>query len=375
MTQLTVDPDITRAATLPAYFYTSPEWFEQTKEKIFPTTWQFCLSTESLSLEGQVVPHTLLPGFLDEPIMFIRDLKAQLYCLSNVCTHRANLMVEAPCLAKQLKCRYHGRRFKLNGEFVHMPAFEQAQNFPTERDNLPRIPMGQLGKFLFAALLPRIPFEETFAPIQSRLHWFPFNDLRLDLNRSRDYLVKAHWALYCENYLEGLHIPFVHPALRMAIEFQTYTTEIYPYANLQLALANKSDAAFNIPRGAQDFGKPVAAFYYWIFPNTMLNFYPWGCSVNIVKPLNPELTKVSFLTFVADETKLNMGAGAELDMVEREDESVVESVQKGIRSRFYKAGRYSPALEQGTHHFHQLLCQFLNSPGCSHAWKGTLKEH
>jgi len=42
-----------------------------------------------------------------------------------------------------------------------------------------------------------------------------------------------------------------------------------------------------------------------------------------------------------------------------EDEAVVESVQRGIRSRFYKHGRYSPARERGTHHFHRLIAEFM----------------
>lgn len=67
------------------------------------------------------------------------------------------------------------------------------------------------------------------------------------------------------------------------------------------------------------------------------------------------LTKVSFLAFVCDASKLNQGAGAGLVQVEREDEEVVEAVQRGIRSRHYTHGRYSVTREQGTHNFHQLI--------------------
>jgi choline monooxygenase len=99
----------------------------------------------------------------------------------------------------------------------------------------------------------------------------------------------------------------------------------------------------------------VAAYYYWLFPNLMLNFYPWGLSINVVKPLAIDRTRVSFISYVWDESKLEQGAGAALDRVEREDEAVVESVQRGLRSRLYGRGRYSPRHEAGTHHFHLLL--------------------
>jgi choline monooxygenase len=92
----------------------------------------------------------------------------------------------------------------------------------------------------------------------------------------------------------------------------------------------------------------------------MLNFYPWGISVNLVKPLGVSETEVSFISYVIDESKLNSGAGGDLDTVEMEDEEVVQNVQKGIRSRFYTHGRYSVTREQGTHHFHSLIAEFIN---------------
>jgi choline monooxygenase len=92
----------------------------------------------------------------------------------------------------------------------------------------------------------------------------------------------------------------------------------------------------------------------------MFNFYPWGISVNIVKPVTSARSVVSYLTYVSDASKLGKGAGADLERVELEDEAVVESVQKGIRSRFYSNGRYSPTRERGTHHFHRLIAEFMS---------------
>ena len=92
----------------------------------------------------------------------------------------------------------------------------------------------------------------------------------------------------------------------------------------------------------------------------MFNFYPWGLSVNIVKPVSLNQSKVVFLTYVLDETRLNAGAGSGLDKVEKEDEEVVENVQRGIYSRFYRHGRYSVSRETGTHHFHRLIAEFMN---------------
>ena len=92
----------------------------------------------------------------------------------------------------------------------------------------------------------------------------------------------------------------------------------------------------------------------------MFNFYPWGLSVNIVKPISINRTKVSFLTYIYDHSKLHKGAGNDIDKVEREDEFVVEGVNKGLKSRYYSTGRFSPTMEKGVHHFHTLLSKAMN---------------
>jgi len=233
-----------------------------------------------------------------------------------------------------------------------MPEFEDAENFPGESDNLPKIPFGVWEKFTFASINPFAPLENFLAGMREKLRVLNLKDLRF---AARDYQIKAHWALYCENYLEGFHIPFVHQSLNEAIDFGSYTTETFRFSSLQTGFAKTKEDVFDLT----DSDEKIAAFYFFVFPNMMFNFYPWGLSVNIVKPVKPDLTTVSYLTYVSDESKTKKGAGADLNRVELEDQAVVESVQKGIRSRFYQAGRYSPSREQGTHHFHRLIAEFM----------------
>lgn len=356
-----VDQRVEFASTLPSTFYTSSEVFEKSKEQIFSKSWQFCFDKEALQEPGTQYPLTLLPGMLDEPLLFINNHENQLRCVSNVCTHRASILVSQPCKGEFIKCPYHGRRFNLDGKFMHMPEFEEAKNFPSASDHLPSVDFATFGQFIFASLSPSVPFNTVMREIIQRLSWLPLESMRLMRENARDYRVNAHWALYIENYLEGLHIPFVHKTLRSLLDFKNYSYEIYPYSNLQLALANKDEHAFAIPQGEKDHGKRIAAYYYWIFPNTMLNFYPWGCSVNVVKPVSKTETMISFLPFVYNPSLLHTGAGGDLNTVELEDEAIVELVQRGIKSRFYNSGRYSPTMEKGTHHFHQLICESMKT--------------
>ncbi|MBG9375354.1 aromatic ring-hydroxylating dioxygenase subunit alpha [Panacibacter sp. DH6] len=359
MTSFFIDPNIAKAKTIHTDFYTSSKYFVDAKEKIFAPSWQFIGDTGLVNENGSAYPFTLLEQYLDEPLLLVKDKEGALHCMSNVCTHRGNLVVYEACKLNQLRCKYHGRLFSLDGKFISMPEFKEVEDFPGQADNLHNLSLFQWGSLLFTSLQPVAPAAIFFKEMVDRVGWLPMDRLVYRADLSKDYHVKANWALYCENYLEGFHIPFVHAGLNAVLDFGEYTTEVFRYCNLQLGIGKKGDVCFNLPVDSPDYGKDVAAYYFWTFPNMMFNFYPWGLSLNIVQPLGINETKVSFLTYVFDESKLNTGAGSGLDTVELEDEEVVENVQKGIRSRFYTHGRYSPNREQGTHHFHSLIATFI----------------
>jgi choline monooxygenase len=351
----TIDPDIRKASTLPAEFYRSEEIFDMQKSGVFSRCWHFVSDSDVVKIPGSVYPFTILPGYINEPLLLTRDLNDRIHCLSNVCTHRGNILVENPDNLRNLQCRYHGRRFELDGCFKSMPECEDAVNFPAESDNLSKVPFELWHKFIFASINPIEPLSSFLKVIEQRLEGINYGEMKFETGRSREYLIKCNWALYCDNYLEGFHIPFVHSGLNEKVDYGTYG-----YCNLQLAFAKPGEECFILNESSPDYGSEVAAYYWWVFPNLMLNYYPWGLSINIVRPLAKDLTKVSFITYVSDPAKLDKGAGSGLDRVEREDEAIVEMVQKGVQSSFYTRGRYSPKREQGVHHFHRLLTSFLN---------------
>jgi choline monooxygenase len=369
MPRFTIDADIARASTLDTAFYTDPGLFTLAKEKLFASSWQFVGDSVLASVPGAALPFTLLEGYLDEPLVLVRDAAGVLRLLSNVCTHRGNLVVNEPCTLAHLRCRYHGRVFELDGRFRSMPEFREVANFPSAADHLVSLPLAGWGPWLFTSLgaagakgegrAAAGGFRDYWGDIMDRLHWLPLDKFVFRPELSRDFTVRAHWALYCENYLEGFHIPFVHAGLNSVIDFGNYTTALFRYSSLQLGIAKDDEEVFELPLSSVDHGTRVAAYYFFVFPNLMFNFYPWGLSVNIVKPVSLHETRVSFLTYVADEGKYNKGAGSGLDTVELEDEAVVEAVQRGVRSRFYTHGRYSVTREQGTHHFHRLIAEML----------------
>jgi len=358
----TVDPDISAAQTLPGHFYHDENVWKLARNNVFARTWQWLGSVADVADAGSLSPRDLLPGMFGaagEPLLLSRDKQGDLRCLSNVCTHRGNLLVTASCRADQIRCGYHSRRFDLAGRMTFMPEFGEAKNFPSPADHLPQIPFGEWMGQGFASIAPAAPLDDFLHAMRARLSWMPVDGFAADASRSRDYVIHANWALYVENYLEGFHIPFVHAGLNQTVDYGSYASELYRYSNLQLAEAREGEMAFEIPESSPDHGRRIAAYYWWVFPNLMFNFYPWGLSLNVVLPEAIDRTRVLFRSFVCDATKLDGGAGAALDQVEMEDEAIVEAVQRGTQSRLYDRGRYSPAREQGTHHFHRLLMAFL----------------
>jgi choline monooxygenase len=360
MPRFYIDPDISKARTIAKDFYTDPALFEKVKQSLFASSWQFIGDTGLVPEAGDQFPFTLLEQFLDEPLVLTRNQEQQVSLLSNVCTHRGNLLVDKPCKSPHLRCRYHGRQFRLDGKFQSMPEFREVADFPSPADNLHTLPLFQWGNWLFTSLSGDNDPSGFLGDMIARVGWLPVKDFLFRPDLSAQFTVKSHWALYCENYLEGFHIPFVHAGLNTVIDFGNYTTELFSCSNLQLGIAKEEEDCFDLPVSSPDYGKKVAAYYFFVFPNMMFNFYPWGLSVNIINPLNIRETKVVFLTYVLDPAKYNSGAGSNLNQVEQEDEEVVENVQKGIRSRFYTHGRYSVTREQGTHHFHRIIAELMN---------------
>ena len=355
-----IDIDITRAATLQGEFYASKENFNIALEKIFSRNWQFITDDGQLKENRSAFPFQFLGDLLPEPLVLINN-KGAINCFSNVCTHRGNILIKEPTtIKKHITCGYHGKQFTPCGKFKFMPKTQGMQNFPSPQDDLPEVAVAKWRQFIFSSLAPSFEFEELIKDVEERIGWMPIEEFKYREDLSKDYYVKANWALYCDNYLEGFHIPFIHADLNAILDFANYDVETFKYSNLQLAIASDDDICFDLPEDSKDHGKKIAAYYFWLFPNLMLNFYPWGLSVNIITPISENETKVQFRSYVWDESKLDSGAGADLDKVELEDEEIVQQVQKGVASRFYKHGRFSPTMEKGVHHFHTLISDFMN---------------
>ena len=336
---ISINKDIAIARTLPSYYYTENYFYNLSIEKIFKNSWQ--IITEKIRSE-KITPIIFLKDSINEPLILSYD--SSYFLLSNVCTHRANILCNKAIQKSKITCNYHGRTFTKKGDLINAPGFSKTKNFPKSSDHLKSFPLKEWKSFLFCSLNAKINIDSILNDIEKRLTDFPFNKISFDENRSNTYVLNANWALYCENYLEGLHVPFIHKGLNSDIDFKTYKTEILNNGVLQYT---------------EDNNKNIYAYYYWIFPNIMLNFYSWGLSLNIIEPMAVNKTKIKFLSFPIKGKKQPLDTDSSLNIVEKEDQEVVINVQKGMSSLAYQTGRYSAEHEKGVHYFHQLISEYL----------------
>jgi choline monooxygenase len=350
------EADLARATTLPSSWYVDSGLLERERVRVFGRTWQLAGYAEDLARAGDFVTAEIA----GEPVLLVRDGDGALRALSNVCRHRAGPVARGKGRGRALRCGYHGWTYGLDGRLLATPEFEGVPDFDPASVRLPGLRVAEFGPLAFVNLdgaapdLGRVLGEmATEAADLGRLRFF----------RRHDYEVACNWKVYVDNYLEGYHIPIVHPGLFREIEYAAYRVETRERHSRQHAPL-RSPSPDSPYRCGVEAGKPPEALYYWLFPNLMLNVYPDHVQVNLVLPLGPERTLVRFDWLVPDPGRPGLAGEWERsfafsDEVQREDAAICEAVQRGLRSRFYDRGRLSPKRENGVHHFHGLLAAAL----------------
>jgi choline monooxygenase len=367
---LDVNEQIESAQTLASKFYTDPAILDIEKARIFRRTWQLVgtLSQDCGDVNGlkRTIsdPETFFTAdVVGEPVVVVRDKQGTLRAFSNVCRHRAGPIALGSGCKNVLRCAYHGWTYTLDGRLIGTPDVDGVEFFDRSTMSMFPLRLETWGQFIFINFDPNaVPLSAYLGKIPEQARGFQFEGLQLA--ERRDYILNCNWKVYVDNYLEGYHIPIAHPGLMREIDYAQYRTDTYRYHSQQFApiRAMKSgDAAerlYDPGIGTRE------ALYFWVFPNLMLNIYPDNIQTNVIVPLSYDKTLTIFEWFfhdVASEKSRERvkRAIAFSDEVQQEDIGLCESVQRGLRSSTYDRGRYSVKRENGVHHFHMLLGEFL----------------
>ena len=352
-------PDIARASTLPSRWYTAPGALALENDRIFLHTWQAVGQASQVAKPGEYFACEVA----GEPLAIVRGSDGELRAFSNVCRHRASIVLQGSGCAKSLRCPYHAWTYSLDGKLLVAPEFEGVENWNRSEVFLPRVSVEVWGPFVFVNFDGQAPpLSEVMGNIPRDVAELGCPIGQLHFSYRRDYVIHCNWKVYIDNYLEGYHLPAAHPSLFRELDYNQYRVDTFRYYSSQYAPIRK--AKLDETRRYSEDAAGKRALYFWIFPNFMLNVYPDNLSSNIILPVGHDKTLTIFEWFTYPKD----GQAAEVaketidfsDEIQREDITICENVQKGLQSRTYDRGRYSVKRENGVYHFHSLLEEFLN---------------
>jgi choline monooxygenase len=370
---LRTDP-IERSETIPSTWYTDPRFHDIDREYIFAQTWQNVGHLGQVKNPGEVLVATVA----ENPIIVVRGKDGVLRAFYNVCKHRGGPLATKDCTVKVLQCHYHGWTYLLDGSLRGVPEFDRVELFDKKDYGLVPIHVEVWEGMVFVNLSENPqPLQSMFEGIVERIS--PIKLAAKKFCRRINYEVNCNWKVYVDNYLEGYHLPYVHPELCNLLDYQNYVTETFRYYSLQYSpftgkdnlytggtpLHTKMEADSVPPLKAME-AERGEAFYYFVFPNFMLNILPGRLQTNIIVPLAHDRTLTIFDYYYDDidspgAQKMIEEDIAYSDRIQKEDMEICEHVQHGLASKAYYRGRFSVKCEQGVYHFQQLLKEAYKS--------------
>jgi choline monooxygenase len=352
------EPDLARASTIPSHWYTDSALLDAERCDVFGRTWQAVGHAEWVAQPGQYFGGEIA----GEPVLVTRGNDGTLRAFSNVCRHRGSELCAGRGDGSVIRCPYHGWTYTLEGALHGAPEFEGVAGWDRTQVRLPEFRAEIWGPYVFVCQDANAPpLAEVLGDIPAEVAAIGCPVDRLRLAYRRDYTIACNWKVYVDNYLEGYHLPAAHPSLFRELDYGQYRVDTYRYYSSQIAPIRAREAAPGVQRRYEFADSANHALYYWIFPNTTLNVYPDNLSANIIVPLGPEKTLTIFEWFAYGDAGVEQGTVDFSDEIQQEDIRICESVQRGLRSRHYDRGRFSVKRENGVHHFHGLLAEFLAS--------------
>jgi len=341
-----------RAKTIPAAWYFDLNLAELERRTVF-AGWQAVARTDQLQKPGSYVTAEVA----GEPVIVLRDEHKHLRAFHNVCRHRAAVVVPSECgVLDRLRCRYHGWTYDLQGRLRGVPEFDGVSDFTREENGLMPLAVDTCGPVVWIHdCAPHQTLGDFLSPLPDRCANLGVEQLQWA--GRKEYEIACNWKAYVDNYLDGgYHVNTVHPALAGVLDYSEYRTELFSHCSVQVSpLVSDGGATGNVRAGSH-------AYYWWVFPNFMVNIYQGVMDTNIVLPLGPDRCRVIFDFYFANQDAEYARKSMEVaDRVQAEDMDICAEVQRGLKSRSYDTGRYGVKREAGIYHFHQLLHQALSS--------------
>ncbi|QGZ66708.1 aromatic ring-hydroxylating oxygenase subunit alpha [Paraburkholderia acidisoli] len=351
------------AWTIPASFYTSETVYRHEEKKIFEDTW-ICVAHRSEVANANAY---ITRDVVGESILVVRGKDKVLRAFYNVCPHRGHQLLEGSGQAKNvITCPYHAWAFKLDGALAHANNCDHVESFDKDKSSLMPVSVEEYAGFVFINLNPQASNVEAQLPgLEASLRKAcpVIDDLKLAARFVSE--TPANWKSIVDNYLECYHCGPAHPGFSDSVQVDRYTHSLHGNWTLQFGHAKSSERSFKLDPAIKD-----PSFHgYWAWPCTMFNVPPGSDFMTVIYefPMSAEVTLQHYdIYFLNEEPTAEQQKLIEWyrTVFRPEDLRLVESVQKGLKSRGYRGqGRImvdearSGISEHGIAHFHHLLAQ------------------
>jgi choline monooxygenase len=353
------------AFTIPAPWYTDQTLYDLELQTVFASSWQLAGRVDQVREPGQYVTSDIA----GEPIVVVRGTDGLLRGFFNACRHHAAaVMTEPEGRANQLRCPYHGWTYSLAGELKGTPDFSGVCNFDRSSNGLLPVQTRVWENWVFVRVEvsdtsgPAVAKEQSANDLENFLGVDLLDQIRplglekLHWMERRHYKFDCNWKVFVDNYLDGgYHVPYLHKGLDSVLDYSNYTIE----NGRRFCLQSSPIVSVGAEPETGAVRKGDRALYYWIYPNFMINLYDGVMDTNLVIPLSVDKTEVIFDFYfpdVSESARERNRASIEVGQrIQDEDVSICRSVQRGLSSRAYNAGRLSVRREAGEHLFHRLL--------------------
>lgn len=317
------------ATTAPSLWYRDASRWALEQKSIFARSWLFAAHVSDVAAPNSWRAETLA-GF---PVVLVRDGAGVLRGFHNVCRHRAGPLTEgeAGVCAGELRCRYHGWRYALDGRLKNAREFGPAAGFDPRAFSLFPVRVEVWRGLVFVALSDAAPdFAACVAPLDQRLGDVDWSDHGVSLRRAHD--LSCNWKTYVENYLEGYHVPDVHPGLNAEVVASEYKAEMDGMVALHSVPTRDPNAVYD-------------GLWAWLWPNLGVNVYARGLMIERMSPIGASQTRLEYVYLNPPGETVSEATLAMSDAVTAEDKWIVERVQENLNAGVYETGQLSPRHE------------------------------
>lgn len=353
--------------TLPAKTYYCQDRYEEEFTKIFKKEWLYVLHESQLSEPGSYETFEL--G--NVPLLIVRGKDNIVRAFYNVCVHRGHILASGSGTTSKFVCPYHAWTFQTDGKLRAAPGAKVA-DMPTCTKSLREIETRIRDGFIFVRLEEgEDDFDEKFGEFFAELNQTLPNLARMRFVRRYKEPVKCNWKIMVENYLECYHCPVTHPALAELVDLANFEITQHEYHLTTTAPAGSpNNSAFSYaPR--KDMQTQFTGWGLW--PNASFNIFPGQDNILIfhMVPSAAEET-YGYCDFFFLDGEVDDEAEAlmkwEVDTLETEDNDLIMSAQKGMKSGALDHGTF--VMHSTNHmvselplaHFNYMVERAMNTP-------------